>query len=302
MPCLLPCRQLRQIIGLATLLVAGSVFTGCSLVRLAYDQAHQLLFWRIDSYVDVNGDQAPQLLDAIDRWFTWHRRTQLPAYAVLLARAQREIVEPTTPAALCAWAAEAEQRLGLALEEAVLPAAELILTLTPEQIQHVERRMAKGEARMQADFLQADPAARRAASFERALDRFEMLYGSLDAGQRERLSALLSKSTFDPVRWLAERRLRNRETLQVLTTVSTAGRSGGDRAAAWQQAQAAARVLVERTTRSPRADYRAYQQGLVQDNCTLAASMHNAMSPAQRQAARAKLKGWEDDLRVLAAG
>lgn len=278
------------------------MFTGCSLVRLAYDQAPNLMFWRIDSYIDVNGDQAPQLRDAIDLWFAWHRRTQLPAYAVLLARAQREIVEPTTPAALCAWTAEAEQRLGLALEEAVLPAAGLILTLTPEQLQHIERRMAKGEAQMQADFLQADPAARRAASFERALDRFEMLYGNLDAGQRERLSALLSKSNFDPARWLAERRLRNRETLQILTTVSTASRSGGDRAAAWQQAQAAARVLVERARRSPRADYRAYQQRLMQDNCALAATLHNAMTPAQRLAARAKLKGWEDDLRVLAAG
>jgi hypothetical protein len=29
--------------------------------------------------------------------------------------------------------------------------------------------------------------------------------------------------------------------------------------------------------------------------------MHNAMTPAQRQAARAKLKGWEDDLRALIA-
>ena len=29
--------------------------------------------------------------------------------------------------------------------------------------------------------------------------------------------------------------------------------------------------------------------------------MHNAMTPAQRQAARDKLKGWEDDLRALSA-
>jgi len=61
-------------------------------------------------------------------------------------------------------------------------------------------------------------------------------------------------------------------------------------------------VLAERATRSPRADYRAYQQRVTQENCALAATMHNAMTPAQRQVARSKLKGWEDDLRVLAAG
>jgi hypothetical protein len=60
-------------------------------------------------------------------------------------------------------------------------------------------------------------------------------------------------------------------------------------------------VLVERALRSPRADYRAYQERLAQDNCALAAAMHNLATPEQRQHARRKLRGWEDDLRVLAA-
>ena len=61
-------------------------------------------------------------------------------------------------------------------------------------------------------------------------------------------------------------------------------------------------MLAGRLTRSPRADYDAYRQRLLQENCAVAAAMHNAMSPVQRQAARAKLKGWEDDLRALAGG
>jgi len=281
------------------LLLVVTVFTACSLVRLAYDQAPNLLFWRLDGYVDVNGEQAPKVRDAIDRWSDWHRRSQLPVYATMLARAQREVVLPTTPSTMCTWFGEVEQRLNIALGEAVLPAAELMLSLTPEQLLHIERRLAKGHEESRKNFLQADPAERRAASLKRAVDRFEMVYGSLDAGQRERLSALLAKSSFDPERWLAERRLRQREMIQILATVSSAGRA--DRAAALPQAEAAARVLIERATRSPRADYRAYQERLIQDNCALAAAMHNAMSPAQREAARAKLKGWEDDLRVLAA-
>jgi hypothetical protein len=61
------------------------------------------------------------------------------------------------------------------------------------------------------------------------------------------------------------------------------------------------RVLAERAIRSPRADYRAYQERLTRENCALAAEMHNQMTPAQRSHARNKLKGWEDDLRLLAA-
>ncbi len=270
------------------------------MVRLAYDQAPHLTYWWIDGYVDSQGDQTPRLREAIDRWFVWHARTQLPEYAALLARAQREVIAPITPAAMCAWAAEAERRIDLALEAAVPGAAELMLTLTPAQLQHIERRMAKGNDEIRADFLQADAAERRAASLKRVVERFERIYGRLDATQRERLAALLATSSFEPERWLAERRLRQREILQTLAAVSVAGGSA-DRNAALQQAQAAARVLAERTTRSPRADYRAYQQRLVHDNCQLAATMHNAMTPSQRQAARAKFKGWEEDLRALSA-
>ncbi len=270
------------------------------MVRLAYDQAPHLTYWWIDGYVDSQGDQTPRLREAIDRWFVWHARTQLPEYAALLARAQREVIAPITPAAMCAWAAEAERRIDLALEAAVPGAAELMLTLTPAQLQHIERRMAKGNDETRADFLQADAAERRAASLKRVVERFERIYGRLDATQRERLAALLATSSLEPERWLAERRLRQREILQTLAAVSVAGGSA-DRNAALQQAQAAARVLAERTTRSPRADYRAYQQRLVHDNCQLAATMHNAMTPSQRQAARAKFKGWEEDLRALSA-
>ena len=67
------------------------------------------------------------------------------------------------------------------------------------------------------------------------------------------------------------------------------------------QAQAAVRVLVERALRSPRADYRAYQVRLAEDNCALAATMHNLATPEQRAHARQKLRSWEEDLRILAA-
>jgi hypothetical protein len=291
-------RKLRRIIGLAVVLL---VVAGCSMVRLAYDQAPTLVYWWIDGYVDVSGEQAPKLRDAVDAWFAWHRRSQLPEYAALLARAQSEVLEPSTAAQMCAWSAEVERRLDLALEAAVPAAAELMLTLTPEQLLHVERRMAKDNEEARADFLQADAAERQAASFKRTLGRFETLYGRLDAQQRERLAAMLATSTFDPERWLAERRARQRETLRTLTMVSTAARNGGDRDAVLRQAEAAVRLLVERSLRSPRPDYRAYQQRLKQDNCLLAANMHNAMMPAQRQTARAKLKGWEDDVRALMA-
>lgn len=284
-------RKLRWIIGgaLALLLLAGCG----SVLRIGYGQGPTLAYWWLDGYVDVSAEQTPRLRDGLDQWFEWHRRVELPLYANLLARAQREVMEPQTPQAMCAWRDEAQRRLDAGIEQAAPPLAALIVTLTPEQLRHMERKLAKDGAELRADYAQADRAERARASFKRTLERYENLYGKLDESQRARLAQLLAASPFDADRWLAERDRRNADMMRTLASVAATGDV--------TQAQAAVRVLAERALRSPRADYRGYQERLTQENCALAAAMHNLTTTAQRQYARNKLKGWEDDLRVLAS-
>jgi Family of unknown function (DUF6279) len=290
--------KLRWIIGLALALL----LVGCSVLRIAYSQAPTFAYWWIDGYVDLNDEQTPKLRDAIDRWFEWHRRVEMPRYATLLARAQREVMEPTlNTAQLCAWRDEAQRRLDAALDEATPAFATLMVSLTPEQIRHLERKMAKDGEELKKDFAQPDKAERAEVSFKRTLERYENLYGRLDDAQRAKLAQLLAVSPFDADRWLAERDRRNSDLMAMLTTVSTAGKSA-DGATAQAKAQAAVRVLAERALRSPRPEYRAYQERLTQENCALAAARHNATTPAQRVYARNKLKGWEDDVRLIVAG
>jgi hypothetical protein len=288
----------RWIIGVAL----AVLLAGCSVFRLAYGQAPTLAYWWIDGYADLDDAQSEKLRDGLDRWFDWHRRTELPRYAELLTRAQREVMEPRlTTEQLCAWRDEAQRRLDAALDEATPMTATLMLSLTPEQIRHMERKLAKDGQELERDFAQPDRAERAKASFKRTLERYENLYGKLDDAQRTRLGELLAASPFDANRWLAERERRNRDLMAMLTTVSAAGREG-DAARAQAQAQAAVRALAERALRSPRPEYRAYQARLTQENCSLAATMHNLTTPAQRQYARNKLKGWEDEVRLIAAG
>jgi Family of unknown function (DUF6279) len=274
----------------------------CSTARIAYNQAPSLAYWWIDGYVDLSPEQAPKVREGIDQFLEWHRRTELPLYAALLARAQREVMEPAiTPQAMCAWRDEAQRRLDAALDQAAPAAGSLLLTLSPEQLRFLERKLAKNGEDLRKDFAQPDRAERAQAAFKRTLERFENFYGKLDEPQRARLSQMLTASPFDADRWLAERERRNRDLLTTLQAVSTSSRTL-DSAAAQSQAQGAVRLLAERALHSPRAEYRAYAERLSQDNCALAAVMHNIATPEQRQLARDKLKGWEDDARVLASG
>lgn len=278
----------RLIIGVLVLLLAG-----CSSLRLGYANGPQLAWWWLDGYLDFSRAQAPAVREGIERWFDWHRATQLPEYAALLAAAAAEVVEPTTPARACRWQARLRDALEPALQRAIDLGADQLPGLGESQIVHLEQRYAKGIDEMREDFLQPDDAERRRESVRRTLERAERLYGRLGDAQRRVIADGVAASPFDPEAWLVDRQRRQRDTVQVLRRLLT---ERADRDARL----AALRTLVVRTERSPDADYRAYQERLAAYNCDFAARIHNATTPAQRQRARETLEGWAADLRSLA--
>jgi hypothetical protein len=279
---------------IVALCVALLFVTGCSALRIGYNQADDLIYWWLDGYVDFTDAQTPRVRGALTEWLAWHRRTQLPDYARLLSRAQGEVMADSTPKRVCEWWGMIGSRIDTSIERAVPVAAELMLELTPQQIQHIERRYAKRNDDFRNDFLQSDAAERLRASIKRAVERAEVLYGRLDEPQRELVARSVAASPFDAELWFAERLHRQQDMLQMMRRLL---RGVGDRDAA----QAALRAYADRWTRSPREGYRRYADALVQYNCAFAASLHNSTNATQRQAAMLKLKGWEADARSLAA-
>jgi hypothetical protein len=279
---------------IAVLCVLATLLGGCSMLRLGYGQAPDLAYWWLDAYADFNDVQTPRVRSELAQWFQWNRSAQLPDYAALLVRAQAEVQADTTPERACAFEADVRRRIDVAVDRAVPAAADLMLTLSPAQIQRIERRYAKSNDEFRSDYLQRDRADRAKASARRAVDRIEMVYGDLDSAQLDRIAEAVRASPFDPELWLQERQRRQQDLLQMLRRLS-AERAGAD------AAQAALRAHVKQYERSPREAYRAYVARLSAFNCGWAAGLHNAMSTAQRQAAVQRLRGWETDLRALAS-
>jgi Family of unknown function (DUF6279) len=277
------------IIGVALLLL-----TGCSALRLGYNNGQQLAWWWLDGYMDFSSEHAPQVKAALGQWFDWHRKTQLPEVATLLASAATQVVEPTTPAAICRWQQVLGEKLDPTIERALQHGADLLPGLGEPQFRHLEQRYAKSNAEMRTDFAQAVPAERLKASIERAIERSETVYGKLEEPQRRIITAGVTASPFDADAWLAEIERRQRETLQTLRRLA-AEKSDRD------ERLAALRALAERFQNSSVPAYRSYRQRLTDYNCNLAAQVHNATTAAQRAIARDKLKGWEADVRSLIA-
>ena len=277
-------------------LLGALLLGGCSAVRIGYNNAPTLAWWWLDGYMDFDATQSPRVKDALDQWFAWHRTTQLPDYAELLATAQLQVMQPATQQQVCRWSDDLRTRLAAALAHGVPMAAELLPILKPQQLAHLEQRYRKSNRDFEEDFLQ-QPDERLKASIERTIDRAEMLYGRLDERQRQLIAAGVVASPFDPAAWYAERQALQSETLQTLARLTAGGPGRADR----ESNVAGLQALSMRVQRAPPGAYRNYQQRLIDYNCAFIAQLHNSTTVAQRQAARAKLKGWEQDLLALAA-
>jgi len=268
--------------------------TGCSALRLAYTQAGEFSYWWLDGYVDFDESQTPQARDAIDQWFAWHRRSQLPDYADLLQRAAGEALQDVTPARACEWFQQIRVRADAAAEKALPDAAALTMTFKPEQLRALQRKQAKNNADFRSDFLQVEPQKRLAKSVERAIERSEQLYGGLDEAQRKRIAQRVAASPFDPERWNEERMRRQRELLQALQRAQQRPPVGREAVIA------DLRAYWKHTLHSSDEGYARYQQTLEAYNCEFFAEVHNRSTPEQRQEAQRRLRGWENDFRRLA--
>jgi hypothetical protein len=286
-------RRVRLRLPIIAALLLAAALCACSLaLRLGYDQGSPLAFRWLDGYVDFNDAQSLRVRGALDEWFAWHRRTQLPDYADLLARAEVEMAANTTPERTCAWSNEIRSRIDTGFEHARPALVDVVMTLAPQQIANVEKKYAEHNERFRDEYLQRDPVERRKAAVEREIERAEKLYGSLDDAQRRMVARRVADSPFDAELAYAERLRRQQDALSLLRRLSSPGAT---------RAEAGIAAYVQRLDRSPNDDYRRYVRRLVDYNCAFAAAVHNRTSSEQRRVAAKKLQGYELELRALAA-
>jgi hypothetical protein len=297
--------ELGRIIALALWLAAAALLLGaCSATRVAYNQAPNFAYWWLDGYVDFTDDQSPQARADLDRFFAWHRSAELPLYAQRLAQWQTLAQQDISAEQACREFDAVRASFQRMSERGAVPLATLALQLTPVQLDHMKRHQAKGDEKFENDFLRGSPAQRLERRLDRAVDRYDTLYGTLTDAQRQQLGAGLQQSAWDPQRTQAERQRRQASMLQTIRELQAshgaAFAASGSRTPP-PEAVAALRGWSQRLLNSPTPGYAAYSAALVKDGCTQFATLHNSTSPEQRAHAVGVLKGYEQDMRALAA-
>jgi hypothetical protein len=288
---------LRRIIRHASVWVALAALmtlSGCSTIKVVYNNSEDLMYWWLDSYADLQDNQKQFTRDTLADLQRWHRQQQLPEYVALLKRMQAMAPNDITPAQVCAVTEDMKTSV-VTLLRFVEPAnSKLASQLKPEQLVSIRQRFDKTNKTWKEDWLDPNAEDRLRYRTKQATNRLEDFYGRLDKPQRDVLHKWLSESIFDPKLSYAERERRQADSMQTFQRMTQEG-------GATAQAQALLRGLTERSFNSPNERYRSYNRELWNENCEGFAKLHNSTTPAQRQRMVEALRGYEQDFKTLMA-
>lgn len=284
--------KLLRIISLLALPVA---LAACSTLKLGYGALPELAFWRLDAHLDFDDTQSARVRDDLAQYQRWHRGTELPRYVALLAQAEQLADGEFTAAQACALVAQGRERMAAAAAQAEPQIASLAMSLTPAQLQHLQKHYDRKDTEWRKDWLDLPPAALLDKRAKQIIERSEMFYGTLDDAQRALVRQSIAQSAWDAQAFYAERQRRQRDALQTLRTVSTTP------GITPEQARTAVRGWLQRSMESPDASWIARRTAWLQDACRGAAALHATTTAAQRASAVNRLRAYQRDLRELSA-
>ena len=276
-----------------SVLAASLMLCACGAIKLGYNNIDEVAYWWLDGNVDFENSQRPQVRQDIARLHLWHRGNELPRYVDLLQRMERLASTDITSEQACAFIGDIRERVGVLSTQAEPAAVTLAMSLTPEQLTHLERKYQKINRDYRKEWIDIPPAEQRVKRVKQLVERSETIYGKLADPQREAVRQQVEQSSFDAQRFMVERQRRQQDILQTLRTISS-------QPIALADARNLVRGYLERFNKSPNATFRAYQDTVVQENCRGIASTHNATTAAQRENAVKRLRSYQEDLRELA--
>ncbi|RZJ85263.1 MAG: hypothetical protein EOO64_01260 [Massilia sp.] len=278
------------------LIALFALVAGCSSVRFTYNQGDTLLYWWLDSYADLEGNQADLAKRDIDKLFQWHRQTQLRDYAALLGNMQRQLAGNPTQADLIGVYKEIRVRGERLAARAVPEMTTLALSIKPDQIADIESKFNSKNAEYRRKFMEGSVEKRKRARFKKAMDQLELWFGNFNSEQEETLRKTMDARALDNEVWLEERIWRQR---RILTLLRKFQQEKPNREQAAAQITAMQRDLFNRIESPERKAF--YDTGVNETTKFILTAIRIA-TPAQKKHAQERMQGWINDFQALAAG
>lgn len=264
-----------------------AVLAGCTALQLGYNNADSLIHWRGGRYFGFEGEQKADFERRVQKFLTWHRKAELPKYAVL-ANGLGDRLGRGVALADLEWGYDSFQGLlRQTLRAAALESGDLLDTLTPAQVERFQARFAKENR----DFAKEQGLAessevRRAKRVKRNIDRMEEWFGSLTDAQVERIRQYSARAPLDDILRDQDRKRMQRELVGMINAKETR-RKLEAWAIAWDQ------------NRDP--EYETLRKQNLREYFSMLVDLDKTLSAEQRNRAVQRLRGFAGDFMVLVA-
>jgi hypothetical protein len=267
------------------LLLATLLASACSVISLGYRALPSYAAWQLDRYYSFDDTQREQVRVALDNLHGWHRKSELPEYRKLLIevrnRSKRNLQEDDMQ-----WMRDQlELRWNVTAEKIAFPMAELALTLKPEQLVRMRRRMEDQNKENRAKYLQTDLKERNAERLKRAVERYENFFPDLTTNQEQLIKGYLDQIPPTDESWYQERIARQKTFTELLDKIRRE-QTNKEQSAKWLKEY----MLAAGTTPDPARQ--AYFDKAVKVGDAMTLKLFASLSAEQRAGLAKKLDGW----------
>lgn len=280
-----------RIVKFAVVIALAALLAACTFTRFAYNQADIVAAWMVDDYFGLDQLQKQEFNKRFERFHAWHRHEQLPEYSQFMraaqTRAQRGLYREDV-----AWFTEGlRARLRIIIRHAAPEAAVLLATLTPAQIEVLQRRLEKANRKfVKTHKLNGTPEERQEAEAKRMVKAIRDWLSPLTAEQEQRVAVLARE--LPPVQHLryAERQRRQKEFIELLAHRTE------------DRARFTARLIdwASNWERGRSADYQKRLDANWAKRAEIYVAIDRMFTPEQRTAYVQRIQSYSDDFAQLA--
>lgn len=202
---------------IAAALILVALVAACSFTRFGYNQADTIVSWMVNDYFDLDSQQRQDFQKRFDRLYTWHRQEQLPEYAIFMRTARSRVQQGLTREDVLWFVDNLRSRVRMTARKAGPDAAALLATITPAQIENLQRKWDKDNAKYVKEHkVKGTPDERNEAEARRVIKHFKEWLTPLNSDQESRVVALVRElPQIEQFRY-AERLRRQKAFMDVL--------------------------------------------------------------------------------------
>jgi hypothetical protein len=272
------------------LLFVVALLGGCSMVRLGYGQLDTVAAWMADDYFDLDAQQKDEFVKRFDRLHEWHRYEQLPDYAAFLSQARTRVQQGLTRDDVWWFIEGFRARYRTIVRRGSNDAAALLLTISPPQLDALQRQFDKDNRKFSRDYRIAGSAEEiKHARARRMLDQVKDWVGRLSDEQERRIVTMVNALPMTEQLRYEDRVRRQGEFLQLM------GQRGNR-----EEFAAKLRDSLIHWEKGRAPEYESRFNEWMDQRVLLLIEIDRMITPAQRTAVQQRLKDYVDDFTKLA--